>query len=163
MVVRRPNPLRWLFYQYGGRLPQEYREWVLADATRRTWLLRAFIRVLCQAAPVIVVLLIVFGVFGVPWYFAVACVVLGVIVSIYYSLSYSLESVDSRLTTYGYPPNHGSTLRQQTYDAEHEGDIERYRQAWRNEPDGHSSTAHESTAHDSAADEPAADESAADE
>jgi hypothetical protein len=131
MAVRRPNPLQWLFYQYGGRLPQEYREWVLADGTARTWLLRAFVRVLFQALPVIVVLLVVFALSGVPWYFALACVVLGVIVSIYYSLSYSLESVDSRLSSYGYPPNHGSTLRQQTYDTAHAGDIERYEQVWR--------------------------------
>lgn len=135
MAELRPNPLRWLFYQYGGRLPQEYREWVLSDGTRRGWLFRAFVRVLFQALPVIAVLLIAFALFGVRWYFAVACVVLGVIVSVYYSLSYSLESVDSRLTTYGYPPKYGSTLRQQTYDAAHAGDIERYEQTWRRQPE----------------------------
>lgn len=131
MSVKHPNPLLWLYYQYGGKLPGTYQEWVLHDATSKRWLLRAFGRTLIQALPFIVVLLVVFGIFGVPWYFAAACVVLGLVVSIYYSLSYSSESLDSRLSRYGYPPNYASTFRQERYEAEHTADSERYRQTWR--------------------------------
>lgn len=127
----RPNPLLWLYYTFGGRLPDRYREWVLFDGTSRRWLLRAFVRTLFQAVPAVVVLLALFAVFGVPWYFSVGCLVLGLLVSVYYALSYSVESVDGRLTRYGYPPRHGSTLRQERYDEEHRGDEERYRQMWR--------------------------------
>ncbi|HEX5402626.1 MAG TPA: DUF5313 family protein [Pseudonocardiaceae bacterium] len=130
MPVRRPNPLLWLYYQYGGKLPESYREWVLYDGTSRWWVQRAFLRTLLQAVPVIIVLFVVFAIFGVPWYFAAACLVLGLVVSIYYALSYSVESVDSRLTTYGYPMGYGSTLRQQQYEEQHLGDTERYRQIW---------------------------------
>jgi hypothetical protein len=129
--VKRPNPLLWLYYQYGGRLPDAYRDWVLHDATSKRWLLRAFVRTISQAVPFVIVLLVIFWIFGVPWYFAVACVVLGLVVSIYYSLSYSSESVDSRLSRYGYPSNYASTFRQERYDTEHAGDNERYRQTWR--------------------------------
>lgn len=127
----RPGPARWLYYQYSGRLPDRYREWVLWDGTTRRWLLRAFVRTLCQAAPVVAVLLVVFTVLGVPWYFAVACVVLGLVVSIYYSLSYSSEAIDMRLTRHGYPPNYGTTARRERYEATHAADQERYRQVWR--------------------------------
>jgi hypothetical protein len=135
MAVVRPNPLWWLYFQYGGRLPARYRDWVLHDGTSRRWLLRAFVRVLMQAAPFVAVLLVAFALFGVQWYFGLACVVLGVIVSIYYSLSYSVETVNGRLTRYGYPPRYGTTVREQAYDAEHVADAERYQQVWRPEPE----------------------------
>jgi hypothetical protein len=134
MPAPRPNPLLWLYYQYGGRLPDHYRDWVLHDTTSRWWLARAFGRTLLQAVPVIIVLLVVFALFGVPWYFAVACVVLGLVVSIYYALSYSSESVDSRLSRYGYPGGYASAYRQEQYEKTHEADAERYREMWR--PDG---------------------------
>lgn len=132
--MRRPNPLLWLYYTFGGRLPDRYRGWVLHDGTTQHWLLRSFVRTLCQATPFVAVLFVLFLVFGVPWYFAIGCVVLGLVVSIYYALSYSIESIDGRLTRYGYPPRHASTLRQERYDDEHQGDAERYRQMWRPKP-----------------------------
>lgn len=132
--MRRPNPLLWLYYTFGGRLPDRYRDWVLHDGTTKHWLLRSFGRTLCQATPFVAVLFVLFLVFGVPWYFAIGCVVLGLVVSIYYALSYSIESIDGRLTRYGYPPRHASTLRQERYDDEHQGDAERYRQMWRPKP-----------------------------
>jgi hypothetical protein len=135
MSVPRPNPLLWLYYQYGGRLPDRYREWVLHDTTSRWWLPRAFVRSLCQALPVVVALFVVFALFGVPWYFAAACVVLGLVVSVYYALSYSSESVDSRLSRYGYPRNYASTFRQEQYEAAHAEDAERYRRMWRPDAD----------------------------
>lgn len=131
--MRRPNPVLWLYYAFGGRLPDRYRDWVLHDGTTRHWLRRAFLRTLTQCVPVVIVLLVLFLVFGVPWYFAAGCVVLGLVVSIYYALSYSAESIDARLTHYGYPPRYASTLREERYDDEHQGDQERYREMWRRE------------------------------
>lgn len=135
MAPRRPNPLLWLYYQYGGRLPDRYRDWVLHDGTSRRWLLRALVRVLIEAAPAVAVLLVVFAVLHVQWYFGLACAVLGLIVSVYYSLSYSAEAVDGRLTRYGYLARYGSTVREQAHDAAHTADIERYQQVWRQKPE----------------------------
>ena len=127
MSAKRPNPVLWLYYQYGGRLPDGYRDWVLHDATGKRWLLRSFVRTISQALPFVVLLLVLFGVFGVPWYFALACVVLGLVVSVYYALSYASDSVDSRLSRYGYPPHYASHFREERYEAEHSTETERYR------------------------------------
>ena len=40
----RPNVAQWLWYAYGGRLPRRLSPWVLADLTRRTWILRHLAR-----------------------------------------------------------------------------------------------------------------------
>lgn len=37
VTIMRPDPLRRLWYAYGGGLAPRYREWVLFDATCRTW------------------------------------------------------------------------------------------------------------------------------
>ena len=42
--IRRPDPLRWLWYAYGGGLPARFAPWVLHDTTCRTWWLRHLVR-----------------------------------------------------------------------------------------------------------------------
>lgn len=118
MAIRRPNPLLWLYYQYGGRLPAAYREWVLHDGICRTWMLRAAVRRLLQIAPILGVLLAILVVLGGSWPIALGSVLLGFLVLFRFALAYSAESVDSRLVRYGYPPGHASALRQQAAKAE---------------------------------------------
>jgi hypothetical protein len=48
--MRRPGPLLWLRYAFGGSLPEEYRDWVKHDTTSSTWLLRHLARVLVVIA-----------------------------------------------------------------------------------------------------------------
>jgi len=111
--ARRPNPLRWLYFQFGGMLPARYREWVLHDATCRTWFLRLLLRGFVHMAPVIAVLILVLrGLFGGPWLLVLGSIVLGVLVYLRMLLTIAVDSIDSRLTRYGYPPRHGSTVRQ---------------------------------------------------
>ena len=50
MPVRRPNPLQWLWYAYGGGLPERHASWVLHDTTTRTWWLRHLLRAVVQIA-----------------------------------------------------------------------------------------------------------------
>ncbi|HEX3791862.1 MAG TPA: DUF5313 family protein [Pseudonocardiaceae bacterium] len=130
-TVRAPNPLWWLYYQYGGRLPARYRDWVLRDGTCRTWLLRVLVRGLVLIAPMQAALFIILRLFGISWYLALGALVLGVLVSVRYSLSYAVESVDTRLSRHGYPDGCGSEVRRRAYDEAHAGDAERYRVAWR--------------------------------
>src|SRR5882724_7955080 len=127
MAVTRPNPFLWVYYQYGGRLPTRYRQWVLHDGTCRTWLLRMVVRGLVMVAPVAAVLFLGFLWLGHSVPLAAGSIVLGVLVSLRYSLSYSVESVDRRLSRYGYPREHGSAVRAQAYDAAHVDEAERYR------------------------------------
>lgn len=118
MAGRRPNPILWLYYQYGGTLPAAYRDWVLHDATCRTWLLRVVLRGLMRIAPAMTVLVIILrGVLGGPWPLVLGSSLLGVLVYLRFVLTISVDSVDSRLVRYGYPAGHGTTARRQAAQA----------------------------------------------
>jgi hypothetical protein len=131
VTVRRPNPLRWLYYQYGGRLPDRYRNWVVHDVTCRTWLLRVFVRGLVLVAPVVVLLFALLLWLGHSWLLAAGSVALGLLVNVRVSLSYSEESANSRLVRYGFPPGQATAIRAQRYAEAHAGEAERYRAAYR--------------------------------
>jgi hypothetical protein len=128
----RPNVLQWLWYAWGGRLPQRYREWVLHDVTTGSWLWRHTARALVLTVTALVVVFVPLLVFvHVTAWIAAAAAVLGVIVSVYYSVSYAWESGDVRLTKYGYPAGYGSRIRQEAADRRDAGLAERYDAAWR--------------------------------
>ncbi len=131
MGIKRPNPALWLYYQYSGKLPDAYREWVLRDATCKTWMLRVFFRGLIQIAPLAAVLFIGLGLYGGSWPLALGSVLLGVLVVVRISLTSSVESTDARLCRHGYPPGYGSTVRNQLDEAA----AERYKAVWRRPPD----------------------------
>jgi hypothetical protein len=81
---------------------------------------------------VAVALLVGFVVFGSgSWPLAVGAVVLGLLGMLRYVLSYSVESVNSRLSSYGYPPGYGTTVRKQRYKAAHADEQARYEAIWR--------------------------------
>jgi hypothetical protein len=130
-MVKRPDPALWVYYQYSGRLPGRYRDWVLHDATCRTWLFRVFVRGFVMVAPVVAVLFVGFLLLGHSWPLAVGSIVLGLLVNLRYSLSYSQESVDGRLARHGYPPEYGTAVRRQAYETAHADEAERYRAAYR--------------------------------
>lgn len=122
MARKRPNPVLWLYYQYGGTLPAKYREWVLHDTTCRTWLLRVVLRGLIQLAPAMAVLIIVLrGWLGGPWPLVLGSILLGVLVYLRFTLTLATDSVDSRLTRYGYPAGHGTTVRRHAAQARETG------------------------------------------
>lgn len=104
--MRRPNPLLWLYYQYGGRLPPSYRDWVRHDATCRTWLVRVLLRTIVWLAPIFAVLLVVLVAVGGSWSIALGAILLGVLVALRFTLANAMESVDARLVKYGFPPGH---------------------------------------------------------
>ena len=112
MARKRPNPLLWLYYQYGGTLPASYREWVLHDATSRTWFLRVVLRAFVQLAPIMAILVIILrGVFGGPWLLVLGSILLGVLVFLRIALTLAVQNVDSRLTRYGYPTGYATAVR----------------------------------------------------
>ncbi|GAA0535878.1 hypothetical protein GCM10011581_24580 [Saccharopolyspora subtropica] len=131
MPGKRPNPVMWLYYQFGGTLPERHREWVLHDGTCRTWLLRVLLRGLLQIAPLAAVVFVGLGVFGGSWPIAAGALLLGLLVVARIVLTSAVDNVDARLVRHGYPPGHGSAVRRQR-DAEA---AERYRAVWRNSPD----------------------------
>jgi hypothetical protein len=129
MATRRPNPALWLHYQFVGKLPDEYREWVLHDATCSTWMLRVFVRGLVQVTPIAAIMLVGLGVYGGSWPSAMGAVLLGVLVVGRIVLTSAVDSVDARLMRHGFPPGHGSAIRIRMDEAA----AERYRAVWRRE------------------------------
>jgi uncharacterized protein DUF5313 len=130
-VVRRPNPALWLYYQYGGRLPDRYRDWVLHDATSRTWLVRVLLRTVVWLAPVFAVLTAILVEVGGSWPIALGSVLLGVLVSLRFAVANAQESVDARLARHGFPPGHATATRRLRDAEAHAEEERRYREQWR--------------------------------
>ena len=128
MDVKRPNPAMWLWYAVGGKLPDRYREWVLHDATTRTWLVRHVLRRLVFMLPILVLLYVLLaGVLDFSPTIVLLGLGLGVYAGVYYSLIFSTHSVDSRVTRHGYPDEYASQVRK----ALKEADRQRYNARWR--------------------------------
>lgn len=130
----RPGPLRWVIFQYGVRLPDRYRDWVLHDATCPTWLVRVLLRTLVQLAPAFALVLVVLLQFDGRWAIALGALLLGVLVSLRLTLANAAESVDARLARYGFPPGHASWVRKRASAAAHAEEEKRYRDKWQ-QPD----------------------------
>jgi hypothetical protein len=108
--MRRPGPLRWLWYSLGGGLPPRYREWVLHDVTCRSWALRQVLRSLLVVAPLVAaVLIFVPGPFWIRGLSALGGIIMGLI----YSLGYLVETTEHRLVKAGYPVGTGEHTREQ--------------------------------------------------
>ncbi|MEV4312640.1 DUF5313 family protein [Actinocrispum sp. NPDC049592] len=132
MAVKRPNPLLWLWYAFGGKLPDTYREWVLHDATVPSWLLRHVIRRLVFMAPILALLYLFLAVMlGFDTTIVLLALGLGIYAGVYYSLIFSTHSVDSRVTRHGYPDEYASQVRKAMKQAEHETKQNRYHNRWR--------------------------------
>ncbi|WP_207908706.1 DUF5313 family protein [Pseudonocardia endophytica] len=100
MTPRRPGPLRWLWFAFGGALPERYRDWVLHDATCAGWRWRHMARAFVQMSPVAVpVLLLVPG----PLWVRLCAVLLGWLVAFQYALFIMDASVDHRVRKAGFP------------------------------------------------------------
>jgi hypothetical protein len=109
--MRRPNPARWLWYAYGGRLPDRYREWVRYDNTARTWLLRHVLRVVAMALPVAVVAFVLLRLFTpVPALMIVGVFVMGLLVTFFFTIGMARDFAKARLAKHGLtgepPPSH---------------------------------------------------------
>ena len=110
-AVHRPDPLRWLWYAFGGALPRRYGRWVLHDTTTRTWVLRHLARALVQmAVPIGLVLLLVPGPFWIRGMAATGGLLLGLI----FSFAYMTETVEHRLVRAGYPAGTAAAAHQRS-------------------------------------------------
>ena len=116
--MQRPNPLQWVRYAYGGRLPARCREWVLYDATCRTWLLRYALRVAAEALPLLVAAFVVLTVLT-PASASVVlpALALGLLMSLYFTLTSADELIEARLVQHGYPPGTGKAVRRRRSEA----------------------------------------------
>jgi hypothetical protein len=107
--VRRPDPVHWVWYAVGGRLPGRYRAWILRDATGPRWMLRHGVRALVQlAVPVALVMTLLPGLLSIR-VFASVC---GMLIGVFFALAYSTESVEHRVRRAGFRPGLAEAIRQ---------------------------------------------------
>lgn len=100
-----PDPARWLWYAFGGRLPRRYREWVLRDATGPHWQLRYAAQVVVRSVPFLVLGFTVLVLLpGVSPAMALAAVLAGLVITLYLTLTSAKEFRQVRLVQHGYPP-----------------------------------------------------------
>ncbi|GAA1871971.1 DUF5313 domain-containing protein [Pseudonocardia alni subsp. carboxydivorans] len=127
-MIRRPDPLRWLWYAAGGRLPARYRGWVLHDTTCRTWHLRHFARTAALLTLLSVPLaLVVPG----PLWLRLTALLLGWLVSLQYALFVMEESVEHRVTKAGYPAGTARATRAEATADERAEAARRYAERYR--------------------------------
>ena len=113
----RPNPAQWVWYAFGGRLPERCAEGVLHDVTCRTWALRHFARALTQLAPCCAVVLLL----PASWSIRLSALVLGLFVGLFYSVCLMGEACEHRSIKHGHPPGTARETRQLRKDVERAG------------------------------------------
>ncbi|RJQ88193.1 DUF5313 family protein [Amycolatopsis panacis] len=110
--MKRPGPVRWLRYVYGGRLPDDYREWVLHDTTTGTWLLRAAFQIFAIALPWLVAAFFVLTLLTpLPAKVVVAALLMCLALSMFLTLTSADEFAEVRLAKHGFPPDTGKLVR----------------------------------------------------
>jgi hypothetical protein len=101
--------VQWVWYALGGGLPRGLSPWVLADATRRTWILRHVARALVQLFPVVVACLFV----PVPFPYRLSAAVGGLFIGLMWNVAFMTESIEHRVTKAGYEPGLAARLREE--------------------------------------------------
>lgn len=104
----RPSPWQWLWYALGGGLPRPLSPWVLADTTRRSWVLRHLVRALVQLFPILVICVLLVPV---PLVYRVSAAAGGVVLGLLFSLAYMTETTEHRVVKAGYPPGTAGRVR----------------------------------------------------
>ncbi|MGI9091960.1 MAG: DUF5313 family protein [Mycobacteriales bacterium] len=97
--MRGPNPLQWLRYAFGGRVPAHLREWARHDLTDADWRLRHALRIVVQLAIPFIAALFLPGPLSIRIMTGALVMVGGLLVG----LAYSEELRDRRLKQNGIP------------------------------------------------------------
>ncbi len=124
--VIRPAPHRWVWYAFGGRLPQRNRAWVLHDTTTRTWWLRHIVRMLVQLA---VPIALIMTLLPASWGLRAACAGGGLALALFYSLAYMPEITENRVVKAGYPAGTATAHRDSAGQLREQRESERRRAA----------------------------------
>jgi hypothetical protein len=105
MAAKRPDPLHWLWYAFGGRLPDRYRDWVLHDVSDASWRLRYAIQILARTLPFLLAgFLVLLLLPGIPAGLALAGMVVALLFTLYFTLTSAGEFREVRLVQHGFKP-----------------------------------------------------------
>jgi Family of unknown function (DUF5313) len=100
--------VQWVWYALGGGLPRELSPWVLADTTRRTWIVRHLIRAVVQMLPLVAVCLLAVPV---PLAYRASAAVGGLLIGLLFSMAFMTETIEHRVTKAGYPTGTAARVR----------------------------------------------------
>jgi hypothetical protein len=125
--LHRPDPLRWIWYAFGGALGPRYRQWVLHDLTCRTRWERQLARAVVQVVPLAALVLLALGFGWIAWV-GVGC---GLVLALIYSTAYFDPAADHRLVKHGYPPGTAQRILIERDKAKHPDRMRRYMQTYR--------------------------------
>lgn len=126
VAMKRPGPLRWIWYAFGGRLGPDYREWVLFDITCRTRWWRQLARAVVLLVPFALLLFAVLGVSWITW----AALLGGLFMALIYSAAYIDQAGDHRLLKHGFPQGTAGRVRAENRP-EQEAARRRYEETYR--------------------------------
>jgi hypothetical protein len=107
--LRRPGPIRWLWYAVGGSLPAACHSWVLYDLTCRTWVFRHVARVQVMFSAWWLALLV-----PGPLSLRLSMVALGYLLSLYFSFSFMEDACERRLVKHGFPAGLNRRIREES-------------------------------------------------
>jgi len=110
-----PTPFQWIWYALGGGLPRSLSPWVLADTTRRTWIVRHLLRAVVQMLPLVALCL--FAV-PVPLAYRASAAVRGLVLGLTFSVAFMTETIEHRAVKAGYPPGAAAQLRAERAERE---------------------------------------------
>ena len=114
MRRQRPNPLQWVWYALGGRLPRHLGPWVLADTTRRTWVWRHLARAAVQMLPIVALCLLV----PVPLAYRLSAAFGGFMLGLLFSMAFMVETIEHRVVKAGYEPGTAARVRAERVERE---------------------------------------------
>jgi Family of unknown function (DUF5313) len=97
-AASRPDPVRLIWYTFGGGLGLPYREWVLHDVTSRTRRVRQVARTIVQTAAIAAILLLVFGFGWITWLLLISRILFALICHVAFSDAFA----EHRLFQHGY-------------------------------------------------------------
>lgn len=99
MSKTRPNPVQWIAYACGAKLPESMNDWVLNDITGDHYVVRHLIRAMVPFLP----LFVIFMLFPGPLWLRGSMVLLGVLLALFYSVVYIHQNRARRLQKNGLP------------------------------------------------------------
>ncbi|MBF6214118.1 DUF5313 family protein [Nocardia puris] len=99
MTRRRPNPIEWIGYVFGRRLPDSLRDWVRNDLTGKHAFARHIVRGLLPFTPLFAIFLLFPG----ELWLRASMVLLAVLLALFYIVAYMPMNRAHRLTAHGFP------------------------------------------------------------
>ncbi len=123
MGVDRPNPLQWIAYSFGAKLPSSMNDWVREDITGDHYFARHLVRAQVPFVPLYAAFLLFPG----PLWLRASMVLLGISLALFYSVVYIHQNRARRLQKNGLPIDLDNDRRRAARLAKDSS----YDQAWR--------------------------------